>query len=108
MTSSGMHGVVQADRDAAASTYNPSFHPGIRRETELGDRDHMPLVQAFARHRQQATAELLDIAAAAEDIIDDLLPEDGEQDDAGDTELRALLSKIRAALSKALSGEGGE
>jgi hypothetical protein len=43
--------------EAAASAYNPSFHPGIKRETELGERDQTPHVQAFARFEQSLSTD---------------------------------------------------
>ena len=49
--------VTQADRDAAeALRGSPAY--------ALGFYDHTPLVQAFARHRIEATAEALEVLKA--------------------------------------------
>lgn len=64
--------VTQGDRDAAAvylRDHGPTglANPGWLATLLNGDRDRLPLVQAFARHRQSAEQRLIDIAQACLD-----------------------------------------
>jgi len=44
-------GVSQADRDAAVRLLESGDQDGLAKEVRLGNADHWPIVQAFARHR---------------------------------------------------------
>lgn len=103
-------GVTQADRDAAAAYWQDSLAPEeFAEELRQGVYDHDPdsLPRAFARHRQAATAPLLDVIEAAEKLLRRYRYETppGHSPHMICHEADELLSTLTAALAQ--HGRGG-
>jgi hypothetical protein len=84
-------------REAAASAYNPSFHPGIKRETELGERDQTPHVQAFARFEQSLSTDKERLIEALE-VLKNRAWNLYQTTDYGDMEFENAIGLANAAL----------
>jgi hypothetical protein len=102
MTEQDQVQVTQADRDAAEVVR------GIRAYA-LGFYDHTPLVQAFARHRIEATAEALEAMREAREALEQgcgyLLEDCGfEAGDEPAKQMHAALTRLTAAIAK-IEGE---
>jgi len=94
--------VTQADRDAAeALRGSPAY--------ALGFYDHTPFVQAFARHRIEATAEALEAMREAREALEHgsgyLIEDCGfEAGDEPAEQMEAALTRLTAAIAK-IEGE---
>jgi len=90
--------VTQADRDAAeALRGSPAY--------ALGFYDHTPFVQAFARHRIEATAEALEAMREAREALEHgsgyLIEDCGfEAGDEPAEQMEAALTRLTAAIAK--------
>lgn len=84
--------VNQADREAAASSYFAwiGSNPVIPAKMRSGNADDHSMVQAFARARTEATAELVEALQGAVALIEELIPDEAPK---SLVEWEALIAK---------------